>query len=323
MPTKFKVAMLVSSLALIGCTKMTPAQMALQSANMGLYARTSNRPVCEINPAEYTLDTKLIAFELTTSAGLRAGFDAITGFVSLLNINFKAASGRMLIGMSIYDAISPKYELVSVMGSGRSLDFGASVNLGFQQIGAGFNVANKTPLTSLIESSLTDTFDNLYAQVSQSQQDWHTQVAAVPSKSEVIIAIGSFGGVRVGDQFTIYNVNHVWAGKPCASDHLIARKTTEAPLAIGTVTQVANNAALLSVQMSDATGPNTFIDQGARVEIAKLVGKDRQLSRLLQIRDVGGAQIAYDNAMKVDVSSPLRDHVKAIARNYGFLVLAQ
>lgn len=323
MPTKFQLSMLVASLTLIGCTKMTPAQVALENANIGKYARTSNRPVCELNPAEYTLDTKLIAFELTTSAGLRAGFDAITGFVNLLNINFKAESGRMLISMSLFDGISPKYELVNTMGSGRSFDFGASVNLGFQQIGAGFNLANKTPLTSLIESSITDTFDNLYNQIYQLQEPWHTQVAAVPSKSEVIIAIGSFGGVQVGDQFAIYNVNHVWAGVPCSSEHLIARKTTDAPLAIGTVTQVANNAALLSVQMSDATGPNTVIEQGARVEIAKLIGKGRQLSRLLQVRDVGGAQIAYENALKVDVSSPLRDHVKAIARNYGFLVLAQ
>jgi hypothetical protein len=62
------------------------------------------------------------------------------------------------------------------------------------------------------------------------------------------------------------------------------------------------------------------IEQGARVEASKLPGKDRWLYRMIQVRNVGGAQIAYENSQKVDVSDALRDHIKALARNYGFLV---
>lgn len=321
---QIRIGMLVSSLALIGCTKMTPSQVAFDQVSLGKIYKSSNRPACEIQPAEYTIDTRMVAFDITTSGGVHAGFNLLTGFLKLLSVDMKASSGRMVTGMSLYDAVSPKYELVNVMGSGRSVNFGAEVSLGIQNIGAGFNFEHKTPLTSLIESSLSETFGLLYGEMSRLQEPWHTQVAAVPSANEVVIPVGAYAGLKVGDQFAVYNVQHVWGGTPCQSEHLMARKTSSSPLAVGTVVQIANNAALLLLQKRDdvSSMDPTPIEQGARVEIFKLVEPNRQLARVVTLRSVGGAQIAYENAFKVDVSAPLREHVRAMARNYGFLVYA-
>jgi hypothetical protein len=314
------VGMVVSA-TLLGCAKLSPSQMALEQASLGgKIEQVSSRPTCEVQPTEYILDSKMIAFDVTTSGGLHAGFDLVSGFLKLLSLDFKASSGRMVIGMSLQDSISPKTELVNVMGSGRSVDFGAGVNIGFSQIGAGFSYDQKTPLTSLIESSLNDTFSALFYQVAARQQAWNTQVVAVPTRNEAVIPIGTYGNVQLGDQFAIYNIQHVWSGVPCESEHLMTRKTTSKPAAIGTVTQVVNNAALLTLAWTTDLATAQMLEQGARVEISKLPGRDRWLYRMIQIRNVGGAEIAYENAKKVDVSGSLRDHIKALARTYGFLV---
>lgn len=314
-----RFATILASAAVMGCTKLSPSQVALEQTGQGKIVKTSSRPACEIQPTQYILDTKMVAFDVTTSGGLHAGFDLISGFLKLLSIDFKAASGRMLIGMSLQDSVSPKTELVNVMGSGRSVDFGAGLNIGFSQIGAGFSFNHKTPLTSLIEASLNDTYTALYYQMYDRQEAWNTQVVAVPSKYEAVIPVGTYANLQVGDQFAVYNVQHLWSGSPCESDHLMTKKTTSKPAAIGTVTQVVNNAALLALKFPDMETAQE-VEQGARVEIAKLPGKDRWLYRLIQVRNVGGAQIAYENSQKVDVSDSLKDHIKALARNYGFLV---
>jgi hypothetical protein len=307
----------------VGCTQMTPSQLALDNADRGKF-ETGDRPACEIQYAEYALDTKLIAFELVSSGGVHVGFDLLTGFLKLLNIDLKASSGRMSIGMSLLDPLSTSRELSSVIGAGTSYDFGANVDLGFQSIGAGFSFYYKTPISTLAQNSLTDTFTNLTNDMAKNQEPWNTQVVAVPTDNDLVVPIGGFGGLKLGDQFLIYNVQHVWSGTPCASEHLIARKTTPNPVAYATVSQVANNAAVLTVFM-DEGHPRQLdvkIAPGAMVLISKLSDDQHDLLRPLLIRNVVGAQLSYDNQQKVDFTGYLKDQIKAVARGFGFLIFS-
>ncbi|MGZ3723950.1 MAG: hypothetical protein ACXVA9_13495, partial [Bdellovibrionales bacterium] len=69
----------IVSWSLVGCTKMSPAQLALNNVAQG-GSDKSNRPACEIQRTEYALDTKLVSFEVTDSGGFNAGFSLISGF---------------------------------------------------------------------------------------------------------------------------------------------------------------------------------------------------------------------------------------------------
>jgi hypothetical protein len=304
-----------------GCSKMTPAQMALNSVSQGNFDK-GGRPACEIQQTEYALDGKLISFEVTDSGGAHAGFSLLTGFLKLLSLDFNAASGKLTVGLTLTDPIFPSLQLVNVLGGGRTFSFNANVDAGFQNIGAGFNYMHNTPLASLAESSLDDAFTNLTAEMNAKQSEWKTQVLALPSSTQFVIPAGSYANVKKGDVFAIYNVRHQWEGTPCASKYLMGVETTPTPLAYARADQVENNASLLTMICSDSQPCNTSekVEIGATVRISQLTDAKRSLARLIKINSIRGATIPYEQSKSVDISPYLNDIVNAVAANYNFLV---
>lgn len=306
---------------LVGCGGFE-ASSPLLDVNEGKLGK-GDRPACEIQGAEYALDTKMVGFEIESSNGVNLGFNLLQSFFRVFNVNFKMKTGRMSMAMSLYDPIKPQYELFSVLGSGkmRETEFGFDFN--FYQVGVGFEHYSKTPIAKLAERSLTDTFTNLTKKVTQLQDKWSTDVVARVSVDEVVVPVGGFTGIKIGDQFAIYNVEHVWRGEPCMSEHLMARKTTPYPVAVAQVTQLENNAALLTViQRDDYSQANGLdIELGAMVEVHKLVGEKRAaLYRSLEIRSIVGAKMSFENDLSLDMTPHLTDQIRAIARNHGFSV---
>lgn len=315
------ILILVASASFVGCGKMTSSQAALEAANAGKFNKV-DRPACEIHEVEYALDTKMVSFEMTSSGGLRAGFNALTGFLQMFSLDFKAKSGSMTMSMTAYDPMSPDLQLSSALGAGSFYSFGFGLDLGLQSIGLGFSGYHQTPLAKLAEKSLTDTFENLSDDLTKLQDKWNTDVVAVPDENSVVIPVGSFGGLKVGDIMAIYNVEHVWKGTPCKSQYMIGRKSPEAPVAYGQITDLAKNAAVLRLVESEIYPRNRAekIIQGAKVEMVKFVDKARTLYRTMQIRSVVGASISYEGGQSVDISPHLKDQIDAVAHRYGFMV---
>lgn len=321
---KLLIASAVLTWFSLGCAKFSASQVALQEANFGKFDKTESRPACEIQEAEYQLDTKMVGFEMNNSAGVRAGFNALTGFVNLLSVDFKAKSGSMELNMSLSSPIAPQYQLVDALGKGTFWSVGAGLDLGLNQVGGGFNFYHQTSLAKLAEKSLTDTFKNLDRELQPLQDEWSTQVVAIPTSEDVIIPVGSFAGIKKGDLFAIYNVDNVWQGEPCQSKFLMARKNPAEPVAYGEVTDIVKNAAALRL-LNDDAHPRRFdarILKGAKVEVFKLTDNKRTLYRNLQIRSVIGAELNYIDGSKVDIGPKIRDQIDAIARRFGFMMYA-
>jgi len=315
----------IACLVSVGCSKLSPAQSALKDVNNGNINKSSV-PACYLNAAEYILDTKMVSFELTDSGGITAGF-SFSGFLKLLGIDLQASSGQMTVGMSLFDPLEQNIDLLDVTGKGVSLKFDASVNAGFSQIGASFDYSHNTPLSTLTQNALDDTFTALTSQMTALQSTWHSTVVSIPTATQFVIPAGSYANIKVGDQFAIYNVDQIWSDptKPCASQHVMARKTTTAPLAIAQVmsaNDLQNNGAVLTLVCSEAApcDHTETVQLGADVEIQALTDQNRVLFRLMQIRSVLGAQIPYDNNQFVDVSPYLKDQINAIAHNYNFMI---
>lgn len=314
----------ILSWLLIGCTKMTAAQLALNNVAQG-GSDKSDRPACEIQRTEYALDAKLMSFEVTDEGGLNAGFSLISGFLKLLSLDFKATTGKLTVGLSIYDPMVPSVNLTNALGGGRSFNFGASVDAGFENIGAGFDYGHSTPLAALAQDSLNDGFTTLSTNMTTKQAAWKTQVLAIPNKSQYVIPAGSYSNLKLGDKLAIYNVTHVWEGEPCASTYTMAIRTTQMPLAIGRVDQIENNGALLTLICSeqDICDYSAPVEIGAAVEIYKLTDDKRVLSRSLNIRSVTGGSIPYLDGKYVDISPYLKDIINAVAQDYHFIITIQ
>jgi hypothetical protein len=326
MPFK-KLLTLVAAMSLVGCGGMTASKSIFsgvnaEDADIDTRIGKTDRPLCEINPVEYGLDAKMVSFEMTGSTGMHVGFDLLSGFVKAIGVSFQAKSGKMTMAFSLFEPLTPGTELVGVVGAGTFYDWGVNLDVGFNAIGAGFGIFNKTPLAKLAQKSLADSFENLTDQMRGLQDSWSTIVVSMPDDYSVIIPVGSYSGLKIGDLFAVYNVVHEWAGTACFSDHLIARKTTPKPLAIGQVTQIGKNGAVLHLLDDDLNPRNTTedIEIGAKVYVQNLPGKNRTLYRSMQIRNVIGAEMTYENGAKVDLSPHMKDQINAVANSYNFIV---
>jgi hypothetical protein len=311
------LALLLLASSLVGCVgEFTAKSRVLEEVDLGIIPKPNDRPECEVQSAEYNLDTKVVAFELGSDTGLTMGYDLLTGFMRAVEVSFRLKTARLSMTMGLQDPMKPGHDLMNVLGKSRLWGLDFKFDLGFNQIGAGFHHYSRTPLAKLSEKGLADSFDNLTDAIEDLQDKWSTQIVAIPNDREMVVPVGSFSGLKEGDQFAIYNTEHVWAGDPCTSEHLLARKTTAAPLAIGTVTQLGKNAALLAIHANDETP----ILSGAKVEIHKLTEDGRNLLRSVVINTVVGAEIQFENSQKVDIGPYLQDQIRAVAARYGFTV---
>lgn len=321
--SRFKILVcLVASLSLVACGGQFKTAQILQDVNSGKLGKTGGRPACEIQAAEYALDTKMISFEMESSTGLSMGFNLLNSFLKLFQVSFKTKSGRLSLEMSLYDPMKPQVELMNVLGDSVMRGNEFSFDLSYQQIGVGFSHYSQTPIAKLSKKGLENALGNLTAKINQLQDPWSTEVVALPSDNEAVVPVGSFTGLKLGDQFAIYNVDHIWEGEPCKSEHLFVKKTTPYPVAIAEVTQIENNAALLTVIERDqyAQISNMKIENGSFVEIHKLTEPERKLFRSLEIRSVIGAEMQFENSQKIDLTPHLTSQIRSIAHSHGFVI---
>jgi hypothetical protein len=225
--------------------------------------------------------------------------------------------------MELVDPMVPNVKLLSVPGGGRSFNFGVSVDAGFQNIGAGFNYNHSTPLVNLATDSLDDGFTNLAAAMAAKQAEWKSQVLAIASPTQFVIPAGSYSNIKMGDEFAIYNVVHQWEGEPCASNYVAPYQTTALPLVIGRVDQLTNNGAVLTLICSeqDLCDQSAPVEIGATVKIYKLTDANRSLARSVNIHNVSGGLIQYEQSKSVDIGPYLNDIINGIAQNYNFIVV--
>lgn len=314
---------IAAALLVTGCNGDFETNRALNEINSGQRPNLSSRPECEVQPTNYVLDTRMVAFELKNSFGFNMGFDLLSGLFKLFDLSFHTRRGQITLAMSLFDPVAPHYELMNSLGGAQMRGSEFRFDLNYDQISAGFNFFTQTPVTKLAERALDATLAKLNTDITGLQEPWSSQVLAIPTETEVVIPSGSFAGVQPGDSFVLYNVEHVWDGIPCKSNHLLARKTTARPLATAVATQVQNMASVLKiVTTSNNSADDERLIAGARVEIQQLTGENRQLARSLEVRSVIGGQMQFQNGQAIDLSPYLREQIRSVVHRHGYLVYA-
>lgn len=302
---------------LMGCSG-SGYQSQLYAVNTGVIKKADARPVCEVQAAEYLLDAQMVDFEITSNTGISFGLSLLSGLFHAFDLNFKMASGRLDLSMSLYDPMRADAPLYSATGKssikGLNFNFDANVYL----FNFGISSFYETPLSTLTTQGLENNLAALNKSISNLQEPWNTQVVAVDDPASFVIPMGSFANVKVGDEFAIYNVEHIWSGLPCASDHLLTKKVSQPVIA--RAVQVENSASLLKVMVPDLDAP--VIIQGARVEISQLTDPKRQLSRSVQIRNVLGAEMTFSDTRKADLTPYMKTLLNSSIVKYGYTLFS-
>ncbi len=298
-----------------GCSEQQFSKSALMASVDQNRPLSYSRAQCEVPTSNYELSTNVISYELVDKFHVSFGFDLIKKFFRAFGANIELESGQMAMQMDLGDSLNPSTPLANALGGAkmRKFSFGASVDL--VQAAASFDYYYKTPLSELTRNSLRNTLQVVNQQLSKTQGVWSTTVVARASDQDMIIPVGTVAGLQAGDQFNIYNVQHVWTGSPCESQYIMSRKTTANAVAVGLVVDLRPGAADLQI----ISGDGSLIEQGARVE-PLVLQNSHGLARSIHIASVTSGKLDVDGKSEIDVVTYLKSEINSVVREFGFYI---
>lgn len=286
---------------------------ALAQVNRG-GSLQAERPECEIDTAEYELSTKILAYEVVDTTDVKFGFSLLSGFLKAFGLSLKSSKGQMTLAMDAVDGLQPQVTLASALGGAESkgTEFKAEIDL--VRLFFDINYYYQTPLSKLTEKGLSDTFSKVSKQLNAIQTPWQTNVFLKPTEEVLIVPVGTLAGVKVGDEFKIYNVNYAWSGTPCASQLMMKLKTTPEPIAFAKAEQVEKNATSLRITKKSNVED---VRQGAVVEVVKT---SQALKRSLRLGSMSSGKIIIGDKNEFNILSYTQEQIKSVVINNGFYI---
>lgn len=293
-------------------------QSDLTQVNLGSKTDSPVRPQCEVDYADYLLDSKLMGFELTTKSNVSFGFNILKGFLKALGFSLKSERGVMTMTMQMSESHHPLDLISHVTGEGESKTSDFNVNVDFIKLGLDVGYYYKTPISKLTEKTLDNTLAKLQKDMSKKETPWSTKIVNIyPGVGQAIIPTGSVAGIKEGDLFEAYNVDHLWAGEPCYSEYLMPRRRTNGPAAIYRAGQVEKNATLLYLMELRSEEP---VEVGAMVRVSSLVDKRsaNSLLRAVRLRDFQSHPLPLGESNSVDLSLYISEQTKTLLNRHGY-----
>jgi hypothetical protein len=318
---KALISLTLISMSLVACSKL---QNQVDFAGENKFEEPGSvgpepAPVsCELNPAEYLLDARLVSFEFISKSEISFGFDLFKGWLKAFGVSFKAKSAQMTMVMDLYNPLRPQNAVANSKGIGKlnKTELNLDLDLGKAQGNIGY--LYQTPIHLLTTKTLLDSIAHAKLQIDELKTPWFTRVQLVRN-DVAVVPVGSLSGLRVNDELSLYNTEQVWKGRPCESELVGEYNNPEAPVAIGRIIELNESFAFLKL-----SGDVHAVKPGAKVTALKLAKKDKKEVRILkrsaQIRTLAAGDVRLENGAKIDLVPFVKDLLKPALRESGFFI---
>lgn len=179
-------------------------------------------PICVQDYAMAQIDGAVLGFEFASGIGISFGYSkTISDLNSGVGVNAKVdiKTAQLDAAMSARHPLTGA-TLVAATASSKQTSTTINTSIDFSGFNVGPTFWFQTPLAKTTESALSQ----LLSQINTGMKDpWFTFVHDVAVKGTaqlVYINGGSEIGLKAGDEFQIYNLQHKWAGAACNSKYL-------------------------------------------------------------------------------------------------------
>ncbi|MEQ1878107.1 MAG: hypothetical protein ABL958_15800, partial [Bdellovibrionia bacterium] len=331
MRNKFLLTSVASLLiTLTGCAQWQNAGQS-QGGGPATLPVTQNPPdkpvvaTCEIDTTDYQLDTHILGYEFVDEFNFKFGFNLIDGFFKVLEVEIPLKKAQLVMSMNLLKPMNLDRPVGSAVEKAYDLSLIFKVKIDFGQILINPEFYYQTPLFNLTNKALETTLNVVSEQAKPNMTPWNSWVALRPAFDEVVLDAGSLAGVQKGDTFRIYNVEHLWTGQPCASDYLMARKTTKDPIAVAQAVQVTEQHALLRLVPPYNKQDNLDIKVGAWVEVNNLATGANEtarepLKKNLRIGKFESEKLVIKDKGSLDLVPLMVQQLKPIVMNSGYVL---
>jgi len=200
-------------------------------------AEAKNPNACVVNSPFMMLAADARSFQVTSGGGLWFGYSGQQlGNGNLSGgANIGIQNAQMEVAMVAYNPMSRAILGRSMATANHTkTDINLTINFGMFSIGPRFFY--ESPLSKVTMKGLSEAARMLAVDIDaeaqkQNRPRWETQVIR-DKDLYVFVRAGSLHGLKVGDEFAVYNVEHFWDGTPCKSKYLGSLPTTNKPISI-------------------------------------------------------------------------------------------
>jgi hypothetical protein len=280
----------------------------------------SQVPSCEINIPQLEITGNVNSFEFQSSGGVTFGYTAsgasngIGGSASL-QIS-KASLDVSMQGLNPFNL----QQLVGTEVTSSQTATNINATIDFSQFNVSPSYYGSTPLATVSENALVSGVKNIKS--SYDSVGWIGRVIQIEASNAVVLNGGYVTGMMVGDTFTVYNVQHLWADNahPCASGNTYygSQLSPATPVANITVTQVdpSSNIGVASVVLTGTTP----INLGAEVHPNVLAGKSRYLKKNVIVGTIGAQSFTLPGGGTFDFGTAINGQLRTAVDANGFVV---
>jgi hypothetical protein len=264
-------------------------------------------PACEIDIPQALIIGNVDAFEFRDSFGVTFGYTptGVNAGVSASG-SVLVSNSAMALTMLAADPLSQvnMYD-ANVTEDQTNTTINATIN--FSLFSVKPTAILNTPLAKVTMSGLSQGIAQLSSQLEQ--LPWTGRVLQKTSNGIVILNAGTLANVKVGDQFTIYNVQHFWSGTPCQSQYENSLRN-ENPAGVLTIVQVANSTSFGTISNIDQS---QTILPGAEVAIKTLIGdQSRELKKKVKLGTISAKTMALPGGTTFDFANAINGQFSSV-----------
>jgi hypothetical protein len=273
-----------------------------------------NTPQCVVDLPHFQLYGNVNAFEFQSSFGISFGYNqagdhtGVGGSVSL-----KVAKAQMDMVMLGKDPLTRALVTSANVGTDQTKT-DINLTIDFSQFQTNPSYYLSTPLAKVSQKALELSLQTFKKQTDK--QLWVGRVLKNVKDEYLFINHGGLAGLMVGDQFEVYNVEHVWEGEPCTSNYVASRRSPATPVAIIEISQVnsTNSVAQYVFRSSE------HVRKGAEVIIKKLVvsGKEtRTLKKKIALGKITAKPFQLPGGALFDMEAVLNSQLMTVLQQTG------
>lgn len=326
-------SILISTALVLGSTFLIQGceQRVSFAADIDKVANNTNPPsavpACIIDIPQIRLQGNVDAFDFKSSGGFMFGFDKGGSFQGGgASISFTLSKAEFILSLAATDPLNPgEWLAYSMLTTDQStVDISGEVDFSGAYINGHWTLPE--PLEKVTAAGLTGGLKQLDASYNQhtagltnaGPQNWMGRVIGFNDSTHVLLNASTLAGIKEGDTFSVYNVQHTWQvpDAPCNSAHVSETRTTDAPIA--TIIAHPNTETVSIGEVIWNDGVNQ-INLGAQVIIKQLVtsgGANRVLKKKAIYDGITSQSFSVEDKNGNYVAYPFQDVLNDQARDF-------
>lgn len=298
----------------------TDVETSLDNVDQGK-TQITDRAECEVQARDFDLQARVVTLEMTDQYNVNVGFDLMAGIFKPLALKFEAATGTARMNVTATSPFFASTPIANEFGEATMNRSRFQFTFDLWKLKTDLGWLHQTPLFELSHDMIADGLAN--AAKSLAENPWNARVLALPKVGAdelpvAILSAGRLAGLKVGDEFEIYNVIHEWEGGPeqaCRGKYLMMRKSPSRAVAIATVTEVSSFASSVQLKGLDEKNPVVI---GSIAQVADGMEKT-DLKWSVGVRGVSSESLRGVDGSSVDLTPWLSRQFKEELPANGFV----